>query len=126
MPPWITSELREDTPLPMPPVASATMTSWPARAAARAIARPTTPAPMTRTCMGRLGELIRHGRACPGHDVSNALLRGDPHFRRGRLDVVVDVRLELDEVVLEHAHQLARRLVELGFVLPGLVGIEQV
>src|SRR5436189_6486127 len=51
MPAWITSLLREETPLPMPPVASATLTSWPASAAARAIARPTTPAPMTRTCM---------------------------------------------------------------------------
>ena len=29
MPPWITSLLRDDTPLPMPLVASATMTSWP-------------------------------------------------------------------------------------------------
>src|SRR4051794_35072640 len=51
MPAWITSLLREETPLPMPPVASATITSWPASAASRAIARPTTPAPMTRTCM---------------------------------------------------------------------------
>src|SRR5947209_243863 len=51
MPAWITSLLREETPLPMPPVASATITSWPASAADRAIARPTTPAPMTRTCM---------------------------------------------------------------------------
>ena len=33
MPAWITSLLREDTPLPMPPVASATITSWPASAA---------------------------------------------------------------------------------------------
>ena len=29
MPPWITSLLREDTPLPMPLVCSATITSWP-------------------------------------------------------------------------------------------------
>ena len=32
-------------------VASATITSWPLSAAARATASPTTPAPMTRTCM---------------------------------------------------------------------------
>ena len=51
MPPWITSLLREDTPLPMPLVASATITSWPLRAAARATASPTTPAPTTRTCI---------------------------------------------------------------------------
>ena len=43
-------ELREDTPLAMPPVASATVTSWPESAAVRAIASPTTPAPITRTC----------------------------------------------------------------------------
>ena len=35
----------------MPPVASATVTSWPASAAVRAIASPTTPAPITRTCI---------------------------------------------------------------------------
>src|ERR1043165_4636497 len=51
MPPWITSLLREDTPLPMPLVCSATMTSCPFSAAARATARPTTPAPTTRICM---------------------------------------------------------------------------
>src|SRR5208282_1454624 len=51
MPPWITSLLREETPLPMPPVASATITSWPRRVAARATASPTTPAPTTRTCI---------------------------------------------------------------------------
>src|SRR3954471_13790296 len=54
MPAWITSLLREDTPLPMPPVASATITSWPASAACRAMARPTTPAPITRTCIAVL------------------------------------------------------------------------
>src|SRR5580693_1907576 len=35
----------------MPPVASATVTSWPESAAVRAIASPTTPAPITRTCI---------------------------------------------------------------------------
>src|SRR6202000_2843362 len=48
MPPWITSLLREETPLPMPLVISATMTSWPFKADARATASPTTPAPITR------------------------------------------------------------------------------
>src|ERR1700730_14280296 len=47
----MTSLLREETPLPMPPVASATITSWPRQAAARATASPTTPAPTTSTCM---------------------------------------------------------------------------
>src|SRR5712691_7884408 len=47
----MTSLLREDTPVPMAEVASATTTSWPASAAARATASPTTPAPTTRTCI---------------------------------------------------------------------------
>src|ERR1700677_3908326 len=53
MPACATSLLREETPLPMPPVASATITSCPRNAAARATASPTTPAPTTKTCMSR-------------------------------------------------------------------------
>ena len=67
MPPWITSLLREDTPLPMPLVASATMTSWPFSAAARATASPTTPAPTTRTCISR-ALLASAYRAAPSSD----------------------------------------------------------
>ena len=37
--------------MPMADSASATTTSWPSRAAARATAKPTTPAPITKTCM---------------------------------------------------------------------------
>jgi hypothetical protein len=51
MPAWMTSLLREEMPLPMPDACSATTTSWPASAAARATASPMTPAPMTRICM---------------------------------------------------------------------------
>src|SRR5262245_5258307 len=47
----MTSLLREDTAVPMPEAASATTTSWPAIAAARATANPTTPAPTTSTCI---------------------------------------------------------------------------
>src|SRR5262249_46125491 len=47
----MTSLLREETPVPMAEAASATITSWPAIAAARATASPTMPAPTTRTCM---------------------------------------------------------------------------
>src|SRR5436309_10710572 len=47
----MTSLLREETPVPMPEVASATTTSCPASAAARATASPTTPAPTTSTCI---------------------------------------------------------------------------
>src|SRR5262245_5283310 len=51
MPAWITSLLREEMPVPMPSACSATITSWPAIAAARATASPITPAPTTRTCI---------------------------------------------------------------------------
>src|SRR5690242_17696580 len=54
------------------------------------------------------------------------LLRGDAHFRRRGAHVGVDVLLELHEVLLEHADQLARGLVELELVLPGFLRIEQV
>ena len=40
MPAWTTSLLRDEMPLPIPPVASATTTSWPRNAAARATAKP--------------------------------------------------------------------------------------
>src|SRR5665213_487612 len=52
------------------------------------------------------------------------LLRSDAHFRRRRLDVGGDVLLELQEVLLEHADQFARGLVEGRLVLPGLERIE--
>ena len=44
----LTSLLRELVPVPMAFSASTTITSRPSRASARATARPTTPAPMTR------------------------------------------------------------------------------
>src|SRR5688500_13487534 len=47
MPAWITSELRELVWVPMASSASRITTSRPARASARATARPTTPAPTT-------------------------------------------------------------------------------
>src|ERR1700733_14317644 len=47
MPAWITSLLRDDVTVPMPSAASRTITSRPACASRRAIARPITPAPIT-------------------------------------------------------------------------------
>src|SRR3954468_4309546 len=47
MPAWMTSELREEAPVPMPSAASSTQPSRPDSASARATASPTTPAPMT-------------------------------------------------------------------------------
>ena len=58
-------------------------------------------------------------------DDTQGLLRRDPHLRRRRLDVGRDVALELGEVLLEHADEVARGFVELGLVLPGLERIEQ-
>src|ERR1035438_3475114 len=52
-------------------------------------------------------------------------LRRDAHFRRRRLDVGRDVIFELGEVLLEHADQIARGLVELRLILPGLERVEQ-
>src|SRR5882724_8869530 len=53
------------------------------------------------------------------------LLRRDAHLGCGGAHVGVDVLLVLDEVLLEHAHQLARGVVEGGFVLPGLHRIKE-
>src|SRR5689334_21260739 len=47
MPAWMTSELRELVCVPIASSASSTMTSRPASANSRAMARPTTPAPTT-------------------------------------------------------------------------------
>src|SRR5262245_66678253 len=54
------------------------------------------------------------------------LFRRDTNLGRSRLDVRSDVLLELREIFLEHSHQIARRLVELRFVLPGLERIKKV
>src|SRR5215813_9832931 len=50
----------------------------------------------------------------------------EAHLGRGGLHVGVDVLLVLDEILLEHAHEVARRFVEFRLVLPGLERIEQV
>src|SRR5947209_3403177 len=154
MPAWMTSLLREETPFPMPRVFSATMTSWPASAAVRATLSPTTPAPTTRICIvaHRVPGAAQHAvvRCRPGTPVTlstmkrppgsricgaplrvapragTRLLRRDAHLWRGGAYVGVDIGLELGEVLLEHAHELARGGVELGLVLPGLERVEQV
>src|SRR4051812_5277544 len=61
----MTSLLRDETPFPIPFVASATITSCPARAAARPTASPTTPAPTTRICMGALAQRALAGFGLP-------------------------------------------------------------
>src|SRR5437016_13321110 len=52
------------------------------------------------------------------------LFRRELYFRRGGTDVGVDLRFELGKILLEHANQRARGLVELGLVGPGLDRIE--
>src|SRR5271165_2906225 len=51
--------------------------------------------------------------------------RRDADFGRGRAHLRVDVLFVLDEVRLEHADELARGVVEGGFVAPGLHWIEK-
>src|SRR4051794_10292140 len=116
MPAWITSLLRDEMPVPMASAASATTTSCPACAAARATARPITPAPTTRTCISRAqkSEGRPLGRPPSGRHTRCRSLGGDTHLGCGGADVRVDVLLEFLEVRLEHADQLACRLVELG------------
>ena len=53
-----------------------------------------------------------------------ALLRRQLQIRRGGADVGVDLGFELGKILLEHADQRARGLVELGLVLPGVDRIE--
>src|ERR671917_24700 len=99
------------------------MTSWPRSARARATARPTTPAPITRTCItlasARNGGLqaavydsfrpkmrLRyiHTYGAAARALPNAGSRRDRHLRRGGAYVGVHVGLELLEILLEHAH----------------------
>src|SRR5579871_4106521 len=60
----------------MPPVASATVTSWPRSAAARATARPMTPAPTTRTCIKR--QRARRQRPARAAGTNLVSFGGDP------------------------------------------------
>ena len=56
-----------------------------------------------------------------------SLLRGDAHFGRGRAHVGIDVLSRTStKFFWNMPHELARGLVERGFVLPGLHRIEQV
>src|ERR1700749_3125692 len=52
------------------------------------------------------------------------LLRGELDLGRGRANVGIDLGFELGEVLLEHADQRARGLVEFGLVLPGIHRVE--
>src|ERR1700733_5989387 len=52
------------------------------------------------------------------------LFRGELHFRRGGADIGIDQALEFGEVLLEHADQRTRGLVELNLVGPSLDRIE--
>src|SRR5436190_715315 len=87
----MTSLLREEVPVPIMCAASATMTSCPANAAARAIARPTTPAPTTRTCIARscLTAIVsgKSGSGCKLDFLSGPKYGAEPSTPRcGRID----------------------------------------
>src|SRR6202167_2850747 len=69
MPAWITSLLRELTPSPIPLSLSTTITSRPARASARATARPMTPAPTTRHLTDSIPQLSAPGGAFLGANI---------------------------------------------------------
>src|SRR5215470_8424338 len=90
-------------------ISSWSTTSWPGPRASR-------PSPRSRRRRGARGK----------HRPDLRLFGGDPHFRRGGAHVGIDVLLELHEVLLEHVDELARGLIELELVLPGLLRIEQV
>src|SRR6266404_5894965 len=52
------------------------------------------------------------------------LFRRELYFRRGGADFSVNLRFELGKILLEHADQRARGLVELGLVGPRLDRVE--
>src|SRR6185369_17890329 len=52
--------------------------------------------------------------------LTGRLLRRELEVRRGGADFGVDLGFELGKVLLEHADQRTRGLVELGLVLPGV------
>src|SRR5215470_3346156 len=90
----MTSLLRDEVPVPIASAASATMTSWPASAASRAIASPTTPAPITITCMGStlagridVDAVARRDRSARDHlgiDTAIGVAAGTQQARRDR------------------------------------------
>src|ERR1700741_4910254 len=99
------------------------MTSWPLSAAARAHARPTTPAPTTSTSMQR-APAKRAARRPPRIIISRVrLLRSDAHLRCRSENFGINLLLVFDEVLLEHAYELACRGVERRLVGPGFHGI---
>ena len=91
----MTSLLREETPVPMVVAASATTTSCPARAAARATASPTTPAPTTRTCI-RADPLAHISTGKSGIVLGQRALR---RFRAGDIIKLGELALAIEGVV---------------------------
>src|SRR5262249_46885114 len=69
------------------------------------------------------GETLRDGRV--GKQLLLRSLRRDAHLGGGGTHVAVDVLFVFDEILLEHAHELARGFVERRFVLPGLHRVEK-
>src|SRR6476620_2379773 len=117
----MTSLLREETPVPMPEAASATTTSCPASAAARATASPTTPAPITRTCIrSARSQLHRQSGVVLGQRAHGSL-RARHIVQLGELALAVEgivARVEMEELChppgeslrLPHPPQAGRRV----------------
>src|ERR1700719_4885187 len=61
----------------------------------------------------------------PRNDTASSLRR-ELHLGSGGADVGVDLGFEFGKILLEHADQRARSLVELSLVLPGIDRIENV
>jgi hypothetical protein len=84
-PAWMTSLLRELTPAPIPLSLSTTITSRPARASARATARPMSPAPTTRHSTDSIPQLSVPGDAFLGANTSaGSSASSQKTWRRGR------------------------------------------
>src|SRR6266540_4850785 len=116
----MTSLLREDTPVPMPEVASATTTSCPASAAARATASPTTPAPTTRTCI-RPAPLTRERHTARRRPRES----GDDSIRTDASDSASQFDRQAGVVLGHRTHGglRARHIVELGELALAVEGI---
>src|SRR3954452_16926556 len=89
MPAWMTSELRELVCVPIASSASRMMTSLPASASSRAIARPTTPAPTTTTSTRSMAK-----QPLEAEDASAGERRGARHGPRRAVEQRADQRAE--------------------------------
>src|SRR5205085_4959220 len=89
MPAWITSEFRELVCVPIASSASRMMTSLPASASSRAIARPTTPAPTTTVSTRSMAQ-----QPLEAEDACGGERRGARHRPRRAVEQQAEERAE--------------------------------